>query len=228
MKKSSGFCLILALIGMIWNDASWANRSDKSSRGYSGHTPSRSVAPGRSVGRQNPAYRNANRPRSFSGGRSVGRQNPAYRNVQHTRSFSGRSVGRHNLAFGGAYRTSSFGYGGIYSHRSPRTRFYGSFSYGQPFPYYRSFNRPFYHPYYSPFYDPFFWPAYPPIYPPVVVVPDTPPVYIQQPRVVQSAPPAAVISTTNYWYYCENPAGYYPEVKSCSGDWIQVPPRPTQ
>ena len=27
-----------------------------------------------------------------------------------------------------------------------------------------------------------------------------------------------------YWYYCQNPQGYYPYVKSCPGGWIQVEP----
>jgi len=27
-----------------------------------------------------------------------------------------------------------------------------------------------------------------------------------------------------YWYYCENPQGYYPYIKSCPGGWIQVIP----
>ena len=30
------------------------------------------------------------------------------------------------------------------------------------------------------------------------------------------------------WYYCQNPAGYYPEVERCSDGWIKVPPRPAQ
>jgi hypothetical protein len=27
-----------------------------------------------------------------------------------------------------------------------------------------------------------------------------------------------------YWYYCQNPQGYYPYIKSCPGGWIQVIP----
>jgi hypothetical protein len=30
-----------------------------------------------------------------------------------------------------------------------------------------------------------------------------------------------------YWYYCQNPQGYYPYVKSCPGGWTQVEPKPT-
>ena len=29
-----------------------------------------------------------------------------------------------------------------------------------------------------------------------------------------------------YWYYCNNPAGYYPYVKSCRGPWRAVTPTP--
>ena len=27
-----------------------------------------------------------------------------------------------------------------------------------------------------------------------------------------------------YWYYCQNPAGYYPDVPHCPGDWLIVVP----
>ncbi len=64
----------------------------------------------------------------------------------------------------------------------------------------------------------------PPYYSSIVVVPATPPVYIQQPSTMQSSPPAE----TNYWHYCENPAGYYPYVKKCPGGWLKVPPQPIE
>jgi len=31
-------------------------------------------------------------------------------------------------------------------------------------------------------------------------------------------------SPENYWYYCEDPPGYYPNVQECSGPWEPVPP----
>ena len=64
--------------------------------------------------------------------------------------------------------------------------------------------------------DPF-WSAYPyPTYPPVVVQPSPPAqVYVQP----QQAPPAE-----SYWYYCENPKGYYPYVSQCPKGWMQVVP----
>lgn len=27
-----------------------------------------------------------------------------------------------------------------------------------------------------------------------------------------------------YWYYCEDPPGYYPDVQQCNGEWEPVPP----
>ncbi len=65
--------------------------------------------------------------------------------------------------------------------------------------------------------DPFFWG------PPIVgwpyyatVVAEAPPVYVEpgQPQ-------------PYYWYYCQNPQGYYPYVGSCPGGWIQVVPNET-
>jgi hypothetical protein len=29
---------------------------------------------------------------------------------------------------------------------------------------------------------------------------------------------------SDYWYYCDNPQGYYPYVKSCPGGWMKVVP----
>lgn len=49
-----------------------------------------------------------------------------------------------------------------------------------------------------------------------VYVPSAPPVYIEQ-----NAPAAPV----GYWYYCEEPAGYYPYVRECSRAWITVVPQ---
>ena len=31
-------------------------------------------------------------------------------------------------------------------------------------------------------------------------------------------------SGSNYWYYCPNPAGYYPDVQTCPDGWLQVVP----
>lgn len=74
---------------------------------------------------------------------------------------------------------------------------------------YRSYN----------YWDPFF--MRPPVYAsPIMTAPVRPPVYIQKEELKVSQPRAG------YWHYCQDPAGYYPTVKSCSRDWILVPPRP--
>ncbi len=41
-----------------------------------------------------------------------------------------------------------------------------------------------------------------------------------QPPVVVLPPPA---ETPHYWYYCANPAGYYPYVAQCTVNWKRVP-----
>lgn len=76
----------------------------------------------------------------------------------------------------------------------------------------------------SYYYPPRYY--YPPQYysyapPPVIVAPAAPPVYIEQAEQQASAqlPP-------NYWYYCNNPQGYYPYVKDCQAGWQKVAPQP--
>ena len=62
---------------------------------------------------------------------------------------------------------------------------------------------------------PFRYPYY--AEPPPVVVREPPPTYIpQQP----TAPPQG------YWYYCQNPQGYYPYVQQCTHQWMRVVPPP--
>jgi hypothetical protein len=52
--------------------------------------------------------------------------------------------------------------------------------------------------------------------PPPVIVQKQPPVYVEPEQ-----------RSDNYWYYCQNPQGYYPYVKSCPGGWMKVVPQPT-
>jgi len=51
--------------------------------------------------------------------------------------------------------------------------------------------------------------------PPVVVVEPAPPPPPPPPQPVQAAP--------QYWYWCDNPQGYYPYVQACSVEFRQVP-----
>lgn len=67
---------------------------------------------------------------------------------------------------------------------------------------------------------------------PVVVGPPWYPYgyYSSPPVIVQKQPPVVVQPeqrSDNYWYYCQNPQGYYPYVKSCPGGWMKVVPQPT-
>jgi hypothetical protein len=72
----------------------------------------------------------------------------------------------------------------------------------------------YYRPYYSPYYPPYYYD------PPVVAVPSSPPVYIER------ADAGAAPAQSNYWYYCDNPQGYYPYVKECPAGWQKVVPQP--
>jgi hypothetical protein len=56
-------------------------------------------------------------------------------------------------------------------------------------------------------------PPYPYPAPPVVVVPQPTQVYVQRNQ-----------QESGYWYYCQNPQGYYPYVNSCPGGWMKVVP----
>lgn len=54
----------------------------------------------------------------------------------------------------------------------------------------------------------------------------TPPVVIQQSPVV-SQQPAPPPQAPTYWYYCQNPQGYYPYIRQCPTGWMQVVPPTT-
>lgn len=115
------------------------------------------------------------------------------------------------------------GHSGYYGghHRG----FYGHSGFGFYFgvPLY-SYPRSYYSPpsYYSPYLN---QPSY--YYPPAVLtVPSTPPVYIHQdPPAVQSS--SVPQYPPGYWYYCDNPEGYYPSVADCPQGWLQVNPIPS-
>ncbi|PSJ18223.1 hypothetical protein [Nitrosomonas supralitoralis] len=53
-----------------------------------------------------------------------------------------------------------------------------------------------------------------------VVAPVIPPVYVQREQF-------SVQPQVNYWHYCQNSGGYYPNIESCPEGWIQVAPQPT-
>lgn len=51
-------------------------------------------------------------------------------------------------------------------------------------------------------------------------------VYVPEaaPQVYVSREPAAP-ATPNYWFYCEDPAGYHPYVQQCNRTWLLVVPQ---
>jgi hypothetical protein len=67
-----------------------------------------------------------------------------------------------------------------------------------------------------PFWAPYSYPAAVVAPPPRVYVQPAPQVY------VQPLPPQP------YWYYCDDPPGYYPYVPQCPTGWRQVAPPPPQ
>jgi len=78
---------------------------------------------------------------------------------------------------------------------------------------------PFWGGYPGYYYGP---PAY--YYPPTVVtVPAPPTTYVEQP---QSVPSDLQAPAPQVWYYCRNPKGYYPYIKTCPSGWREVAPTP--
>lgn len=56
--------------------------------------------------------------------------------------------------------------------------------------------------------------------------------YAAAPLVVQAAPAPPVVvqaapevPATSYWYYCTQPAGYFPYVQQCAQPWMKVVPQ---
>ena len=50
-------------------------------------------------------------------------------------------------------------------------------------------------------------------------------VWIGDDSVPSFAPQPQAAPANNFWYYCVDPAGYYPYVKSCNKSWMQVVPQ---
>jgi|GEM_PF-603753 len=93
-----------------------------------------------------------------------------------------------------AWHGGFHGYGGVGVFVGPGGWWGGPGWWGAPYPYYA---------------DPYYYAA------PPGVVPEAPPVY------AQAAPPAPPPA---YWYYCQNPPGYYPYIKDCPAGWLTVVP----
>jgi len=57
---------------------------------------------------------------------------------------------------------------------------------------------------------------------PVATVAVVPVMNVQQVQQAPSAPPAPLPPAPQFWYYCDNPAGYYPNVPTCSSGFHEV------
>ena len=55
------------------------------------------------------------------------------------------------------------------------------------------------------------------------MVPPSAPVVVEPAPLYQERPQTAA---QQYWYYCQDPAGYYPYVKECPRGWQPVSPTP--
>jgi hypothetical protein len=121
----------------------------------------------------------------------------------------GSGYGGYHGGYGGyrgGYGAAAPGGGGHYNHGSGTSYSFGaSILLGPPW-------------YYAPYYSPYYYAA------PPVVVQTPPPVYYAQP---QAEPQAQPEQRESYWYYCQDPQGYYPYVKSCPGGWMKVVPDTT-
>ena len=76
-----------------------------------------------------------------------------------------------------------------------------------------------YYPYYYPYsyYDGYSYPG------PVYGDPG-PTTYIQQYSGTAAQSGAGQGGGGEYWYYCTDPAGYYPQVQNCAKGWLKVVP----
>jgi hypothetical protein len=116
-------------------------------------------------------------------------------------SPSGYGGGIHGGGFhGGGFHGGGF-HGGFHGHghfHSSFGVFIGPGWWGYPYPYYPYYPYPYY-PYPYPYYG-------------------TPPQQENYEFVQPESP--------SYWYFCQNPKGYYPYVKQCPNGWMRVVPTP--
>jgi hypothetical protein len=77
--------------------------------------------------------------------------------------------------------------------------------------------------YWAPYWGPY-WAPYG--YPSVVVTPP-PQVYVEPAPQTPAQPAPAQPPAQSYWYYCDDPQGYYPYVQQCPGGWRPVAPTPS-
>jgi len=135
----------------------------------------------------------------------------------------------HGGGWGGAYRPGwGVGYRPGWGYRAP---YYG-YGYGYGFGFGLATGAALGWSMAGPWWPASYWGgvgyAYPSAYYPyagvAVAVPAAPveQVYIEQPQASRAE--AAPQPSAGHWYYCSSPAGYYPDVNTCSRPWIAVDP----
>ena len=127
--------------------------------------------------------------------------------------FSGAHARMGQAAWGGHPSSGSWGghpsSGDWGHHHGGDSHFFfsGSVVLGPWWPWYPWYP---YYPYYSYYpYYPYYAPA------PAVAVEPQPQEYADSGQ-----------QQSDYWYYCQDPQGYYPYVQSCPGGWMKVVPQP--
>lgn len=50
--------------------------------------------------------------------------------------------------------------------------------------------------------------------------------FVEQQAAAPAAPTAPATAPNGFWYYCTEPAGYFPYVKDCNEPWLKVIPAP--
>jgi hypothetical protein len=110
---------------------------------------------------------------------------------------------------GGPYHGGPYYGGGRYYYGGGSSVFFG---FGFPFYGYYPSGYPYYYPYGYPYSYPYAYP-YPYTYPYYSSTYDQPTMYIEPEQ-------------PSYWYYCQDPKGYYPYVTSCPSGWAKVTPAP--
>lgn len=189
----------------VWSQGRGGGGGGQGGGGYSGG--------GRSGGGGSYSHGSGGRG-AYSGGPSGSHYRGNYGGHGDNQSigYGGRHYGGHHGGYYGGRHGGYYGsrYGGYYGWGAylGSALYWGWPNYGYGYagyPYYSSY------PYYSygqyPVYD------------------SAPPVYVepaQSANQSRQAPPAA----QNLWYYCTDPAGYYPYVQNCKVQWVKVVPPP--
>jgi hypothetical protein len=119
--------------------------------------------------------------------------------------FAGAALAAYPYAYGYADPYAYDGYGYPYAYGNAYPYAYGSGAY------------PYAYPYQAPAYAP-------------AATGGAPAAMSYAPAATAGAPAAmsyALAGTgASLWYYCQNPAGYYPYVQQCPTQWQPVPGRP--